>query len=303
MMSIDIIFLYALFFYYFVLILLFFLTMLRKNSKDKGLFYQWLIMFFMPFSGLLFLMIPMFNSDYSEDLYEFSGNSKEKLQKLYIADNLKDQEVVSIQDVLAINSVYEKRNVVMDLFSHESTEYVKELKIALRDRDTEVSHYASAAITALKNRLERKIYTTKKEYLDRPSDTNAINYLHSIKSYIDSGLLNDNRIQKYEELFCCFIENWKEEDHKFKQQEFPTYLTYLIHLGEESKAIDLAERFVKETKSQEAYVSAIKVSYYFQKDKDFRRYLNNLKSEEFVLTDYNYDILQFFLQDEVDYER
>lgn len=52
-----------------------------------------------------------------------------KRQKLYIADIAKDREIISIQDVLAINSVCEKRSVVMDLFSCDSAQYVKELQI------------------------------------------------------------------------------------------------------------------------------------------------------------------------------
>ena len=65
----------------------------------------------------------------------------------------------------------------------------------------------------------------------------------------------------------------------------------------------LAERFVQETSNQDAYVAALKASYAFGRTEDFRRYLAELRKADLVLTDYHYDILQFFLQNEVWHEK
>lgn len=112
----------------------------------------------------------------------------------------------------------------MDLFSYDSAQYVKELQIALGDPDTEVSHYASAAIVGMKDRLEGKLSATKNDFLKHP--TTMSDHLVSIKAYIESGALNENRIRKYEELFCAFMDEWEEEDPLQKQEWFPTLLAY-----------------------------------------------------------------------------
>ena len=293
----------ALWVYYILLLVVVILSFIRKRSVTKGAAYEWLILFLLPFSGLLFLKFPIFDAHKTAGLDSFSGEAKAKRQKLYIADIAKDREIISIQDVLAINSVYEKRSVVMDLFSYESAQYVKELQIALGDPDTEVSHYASAAIVGMKDRLEGKLSATKNDFLNNPSDENAARYLVSIKAYIESGALNENRIRKYEELFCAFMDEWEEEDLLQKQEWFPTLLAYLTHLGHKEKTLALAERFVQETSSQDAYVAALKASYAFRRTEDFRRYLAELRKADLVLTDYHYDILQFFLQNEVRHEK
>jgi hypothetical protein len=293
----------ALLVYYVLLVVVVILRFIRKRSVTKGAAYEWLILFLLPFSGLLFLKFPIFDAHKTAGLDSFSGEAKAKRQKLYIADIAKDREIISIQDVLAINSVYEKRSVVMDLFSYDSAQYVKELQIALADPDTEVSHYASAAIVGMKDRLEGKLSATKNDFLNNPSDENADRYLVSIKTYIESGALNENRIRKYEELFCLFMDEWEEEDPLHKQEWFPTWLAYLTHLGYKEKTMTLAERFVQETRSQDAYVAALKASYAFRRTDDFRRYLAELRKEDLVLTDYHYDILQFFLQNEVRHEK
>jgi hypothetical protein len=293
----------ALWVYYILLLVIVILSFIRKRSVTKGAAYEWLILFLLPFSGLLFLKFPIFDAHKTAGLDSFSGEAKAKRQKLYIADIAKDREIISIQDVLAINSVYEKRSVVMDLFSYDSAQYVKELQIALGDPDTEVSHYASAAIVGMKDRLEGKLSATKNDFLNNPSDENAARYLVSIKAYIESGALNENRIRKYEELFCAFMDEWEEEDLLQKQEWFPTLLAYLTHLGHKEKTLALAERFVQETSSQDAYVAALKASYAFRRTEDFRRYLAELRKADLVLTDYHYDILQFFLQNEVRHEK
>ena len=293
----------ALWVYYILLLVIVILSFIRKRSVTKGAAYEWLILFLLPFSGLLFLKFPIFDAHKTAGLDSFSGEAKAKRQKLYIADIAKDREIISIQDVLAINSVYEKRSVVMDLFSYDSAQYVKELEIALGDPDTEVSHYASAAIVGMKDRLEGKLSATKNDFLNNPSDENATRYLVSIKAYIESGALNENRIRKYEELFCAFMDEWEEEDLLQKQEWFPTLLAYLTHLGHKEKTLALAERFVQETSSQDAYVAALKASYAFRRTEDFRRYLAELRKADLVLTDYHYDILQFFLQNEVRHEK
>ncbi len=293
----------ALWVYYILLLVVVILSFIRKRSVTKGAAYEWLILFLLPFSGLLFLKFPIFDAHKTAGLDSFSGEAKAKRQKLYIADIAKDREIISIQDVLAINSVYEKRSVVMDLFSYDSAQYIKELQIALGDPDTEVSHYASAAIVGMKDRLEGKLSATKNDFLNNPSDENAARYLVSIKAYIESGALNENRIRKYEELFCAFMDEWEEEDLLQKQEWFPTLLAYLTHLGHKEKTLALAERFVQETSSQDAYVAALKASYAFRRTEDFRRYLAELRKADLVLTDYHYDILQFFLQNEVRHEK
>ena len=293
----------ALLVYYILLLVVVILSFIRKRSVTKGAAYEWLILFLLPFSGLLFLKFPIFDAHKTAGLDSFSGEAKAKRQKLYIADIAKDREIISIQDVLAINSVYEKRSVVMNLFSYDSAQYIKELQIALGDPDTEVSHYASAAIVGMKDRLEGKLSATKNDFLNNPSDENAARYLVSIKAYIESGALNENRIRKYEELFCAFMDEWEEEDLLQKQEWFPTLLAYLTHLGHKEKTLALAERFVQETSSQDAYVAALKASYAFRRTEDFRRYLAELRKADLVLTDYHYDILQFFLQNEVRHEK
>ena len=293
----------ALLVYYILLLVIVILSFILKRGVTKGAAYEWLILFLLPFSGLLFLKFPIFDAHKTAGLDSFSGEAKAKRQKLYIADIAKDREIISIQDVLAINSVYEKRSVVMDLFSYDSAQYVKELEIALGDPDTEVSHYASAAIVGMKDRLEGKLSATKNDFLNNPSDENAARYLVSIKAYIESGALNENRIRKYEELFCAFMDEWEEEDLLQKQEWFPTLLAYLTHLGHKEKTLALAERFVQETSSQDAYVVALKASYAFRRTEDFRRYLAELRKADLVLTDYHYDILQFFLQNEVRHEK
>ena len=293
----------ALWVYYILLLVIVILSFIRKRSVTKGAAYEWLILFLLPFSGLLFLKFPIFDAHKTAGFDSFSGEAKAKRQKLYIADIAKDREIISIQDVLAINSVYEKRSVVMDLFSYDSAQYVKELQIALADPDTEVSHYASAAIVGMKDRLEGKLSATKNDFLNNPSDENAARYLVSIKAYIESGTLNDSMVRKYEELFCAFMEKWKEQDPIHKQEWIPTFLTYLTHLGHKEKTMAFAERFVQEASSQDAYVAALKASYAFRRTEDFRRYLTALRKADLVLTDYHYDILQFFLQDEVSHEK
>ncbi|HEX5351389.1 MAG TPA: hypothetical protein VFW58_07160, partial [Trichococcus sp.] len=134
-------------------------------------------------------------------------------------------------------------------------------------------------------------------------DENAQRYLVSIKSYIESGVHNESMVRKYERMFCVFMDEWEEQDPIHKHEWLPTFLVYLTHLGDSEKTLMLADRFVQETRSQDAYIAALKATHSFQRTNDFQRYLAELRKENLVLTDYHYDILQFFLQSEVKHDK
>ena len=84
--------LYGLVLYYCALVVVAIVTFLRKNETSRSIVYEWMIMFLLPFSGLFYLKFPIFNSQNTAGLDSFSSESKEKRQKIYIADVAKDKE-------------------------------------------------------------------------------------------------------------------------------------------------------------------------------------------------------------------
>lgn len=308
MMDLDKYFRYSLYFYYTALFLWLFYSMIRTRKYKHRILYELLIMTLLPFFGIFILKLSFwFQKDNHEKKIEEleDDNLGDELMKIstnvYKADVKKEMDMLSIQDVLAFNSVQEKRNAIMDLFSFGSEDYIKELQIALNDEDTEVSHYAATALVNLKDQLSMKVLDASNLYEEDPSSKHSQNYLQILNRYIDSGILNKNMRRKNERIFCQVFENSTARDLVNKNEWLPKYLEYMTNSGDEKKTLEVVKLFVENTRKEEAYVSALRATYALKKPEEFNAYLQDLRKEKLVLSEENYGILQFFLEGDGNY--
>lgn len=287
-----------LFIYYILLVLIYIMIGIVKKKRKKELLYELIFMVAVPFIGLFLLFISgifLEKDKVQTDLYRdwtLKGKTVEK------TDLSRDRELMSIKDVLSYSSVEEKRNMVLDLFRYDSEGYIKDLKMALNDPDTEVSHYASSALVDLLGKMSQKVSEARITYEKEKSDSNLQVYLGELDHIILSGILTASMENKYKQIFCEVLENSSSGNVVVQNKWVPSYILYSCDIGEKHRALQIAADFIENDPSEISYMTALRTTYTLKEGEAFRMYLSKLKEEEFVLNDLNYETLQFFLRGE-----
>ncbi|GEM_PF-3980673 len=201
----ETIFQWILLLYYLVLLVLFLVILMMKKQRFSLM--NWLIAFFLPLIGGIFVWLMQRkvreNPAAVEQYKEFS---KEESKPLFLADRQRDLHTASLTDILLFEDVTTRRDAVMRIFSSDSLQYVKELKRALADPDTEVSHYASSALTEIKRKFDNSVIELSKLVQEDESILqNKLMYAKTLHDYIESGILDPANRRKYQRQFCDLI--------------------------------------------------------------------------------------------------
>ena len=179
MMEID--FQWVLLLYYVVLIVMLLVIMITK--KQRFFLMNWFIAFFLPLIGGFFVWLMQRKTQENQAAVEqYKEFSKEEGPPLFQADRQRDLHTASLTDILLFEDVATRRDAVMRIFSSDSLQYVKELKKALSDPDTEVSHYASSALTEIKRKFDNSVIELSK--LVQEDESVLQNKLSYAKTYV-----------------------------------------------------------------------------------------------------------------------
>jgi hypothetical protein len=168
---------------------------------------NWLIAFFLPLVGIVLVWLMQRDFQNSEARVEsYKEAAPEIAPTLFQVDRQRDLQSASLTDILLFEDVATRRDAVMRIFSSDSLQYVKELKRALADPDTEVSHYASSALTEIKRKFDNAVIELSK--LVQEDETilqNKLLYAKTLHDYIESGILDPANRRKYQRQFCDLV--------------------------------------------------------------------------------------------------
>lgn len=285
--------------YVFAVLILFLIMLLSHPKQKKYHFYWMIILLMMPISGLGILVLSLFLVKKSQEPLPDIGNRKKKSRRLYRPETRRALDLSAIQDILVFDSVQERRNTVLDLFRYDSEKYVRELKIALEDQDTEVSHYASSALVEIQTRWDEQFFQGRHSWERNPNDPATVGaYLKILEQYMQSGAVDRFTRKKYEKIYCDVLEGLEGQPGAELYEAYPMYLRCLLSLGRREKALQAADLLIQASHTQETYMSVLETYFILQEKQRFDACLAHLRTEQFVLEDQNYERLRLFLEEE-----
>lgn len=158
--------------------------------------YMFFVVLFMPFWGVLVVLILHFQILFEADDGIEVGVEKLKLEsELYrsvtVDDKRNAKNTVPIEEALLINSPKERRTIIMDVLNDNPKEYIEFLQKAGNNDDTEVVHYAVTAMVEIAKENDYLLQEMERQYaLDR--DNPAV-----LEKYTDFlwGCLSQNLMQ------------------------------------------------------------------------------------------------------------
>ncbi|MDT3700459.1 MAG: hypothetical protein RO469_13690 [Thermincola sp.] len=266
----------------------------RINKQER--FANFCISLFFPVGGWITILILYLFKD--KRIKEIDDETEEDSPVTLFAERVdmdKERNVVPLEEALLINDTKTKRQQLIDTLKKDFSQYVDMLKTAVRDDDVETSHYAAAAVTEIKRKLDLKIQEFSVRYEKEKQDLEiAKGYAGVLEEYIHSNLLDEINKKKVMFTFIHVLENILNScpgDSKF----YKILINSLLEAGEMDKAGEYCRVYLENCADEEAFLVNFKY-FYLMKDKpSFDQLLKKLQSSNVRLTSKGVQVIRFWV--------
>lgn len=285
-----------------LIISLLFALYLYKKEKTTA-YIKFFIMFLLPLVGIvLFLIFEVYTKLFKEtDADKISMGDEKDLDfiSLLLTKSNVDKELnlIPIEDALILNDNATKRSLIIDALKGDTYKYIGFLKKALKDSDTETSHYAATAVTEIKGKLMLSLQELEARYEKSNGDVEYLKvYSDVLRKYILSGLLDEKTVRKNMFLYSKLLGRILEVS-----DDIECYIDEKVNYDIKLKKYDEAEKYCliyKEQfyKSERPYLLLLKL-YYTKKDKKrFDEIISELRKSNVKIQQYSLRVLRFWLE-------
>lgn len=281
---------------YYLIAVIYMILEYRKSKRNITV--KSMIAFFCPFVGF-FILYFMFHKLKNEEQIIPDGLIKKEQEQLAILQNVdveKETSIVPMKDALLLNDNQTKRKMLMDLLKNETFNRIEILQTALKNDDTETSHYAATAIQDIKGKLLNSIGEMEYQIEENPDDLKLlISFGQVIKNYLNTGFLDHRTVKQYSYRYSRIMENIIEINPK--EKEF--YIEKIncdLQLGELETAEKYCQLFLHHcANEEEAYFMSIKLYYTIKNQLKFHEVLQMLRQSPVRLTPQGLNKIRFWL--------
>jgi len=203
---------------------------------------------------------------------------------------------VPIEEALLESDNENTRKVLLDILKSDYDTSIPLLKKAIDSEDSEVSHYASAAISDVLSKFKKTQELLDKQYCENPEERGIlISYKKYMLQYLDYGIFPETELNTYLDIYESLM---KKEYELFKEEmEVGSYLEWIRLLLKENRQKP-AENWKDKMMFQypdalETYKVRLQYSYQYDK-KDFLKCICEIKESSVELDDEVLDIVRFF---------
>ena len=148
-------------------------------------------------------------------------------------------DILPMEDVLADGSPAQRRDLLLSVLHTGPEPFVRPLRVAGVNDDTEVVHYAVTALVELRSEFAQRIAGMEKRFQERPADGRILlEYADLDEEYIRSGIPENN--ERLERIAHCrtmlekFLQYkaWQETGRTTRGLTAPQNKKVLLRLGE-----------------------------------------------------------------------
>lgn len=131
------------------------------------------------------------------DLQRFEHQA-EFLTRPFVKDEMEAKTLISLEEALLLEDPMLRRQLMKNLVQENPSDFIAVLRRSCLSEDTEVSHYASAALMQIQNDYEVSVQKEAANMLKMKTSDSQKAYITTLDQYIKSGLLPENaeRIQR-----------------------------------------------------------------------------------------------------------
>jgi len=204
--------------------------------------------------------------------------------------------LVPMEEALILNDNNIKRRFLLDILKNDVKKNSNLLKKALKNEDTETSHYAATGIIEIKHRLLQSIQECNQKYKENQDEDSLISYAYALKAYQDCALEDEVNEQKNKSIY----QNILNELLEFYTQEEDFYIdriNYEIEKGDFDYAAFYCKKFLDAHKqSEKPYLMYLKLFYSSCDKKNFDHTLQALQDFQVSRSSITWDIKNFWME-------
>jgi len=285
----------ALMIYYMISI---FYLFFQYRKDRKNIVIKLLIIVFGPFIGLIILYFMFHNIENDKDLIpegliEVDNEESEVLRKV---DVEKETSIVPMKDALLLNNNQTKRKMLMDILKNDSFGHIEILQTALKNDDTETSHYAATAIQDIIGRLHNSIHQMEFQLEKNPNDLTILtSFAQVIKQYLNIVFLDERSEKQYLYRYSQILERLIEIK-PYEKEHYIEKINCDLQLDDLETAEKFTQIFIQNcSNEEESFFMAMKLYYILKDQLKFKEILQSLKDSSVRLSPQGLNKLRFWL--------
>ena len=261
--------------------------------------YMFFVVLFLPFWGLLAVLILHFQILFEADDGIDVGVEKLKLEsELYkivtIDDKKNAKNTVPIEEALIINSPKERRTIIMDVLNDNPKEYIEFLQKAGNNEDTEVVHYAVTAMVEIAKENDYLLQDLERQYAANPDDSTVLEkYTEFLWGCLSQNLMQGQVEVLNRELFSTLMQKKiavggsitdyvRIVENELKRKNFTYAGEYLRQMKE------------KYPKREEYYLFRLQYLASLGRGEDIKHLLNEIVESHIFLSSKTKEVLAFW---------
>lgn len=261
--------------------------------------YMFFVVLFMPFWGLLTVLILHFQILFRADDGIDVGVEKLKLEsELYksvtVDESKTAQNTVPIEEALLINTPKERRTIIMDVLNDNPKEYIEFLQKAGNNEDTEVVHYAVTAMVEIAKENDYLLQDFERQYAAHPDDLVILEkYIDFLWNCLGQNLMQGQVEVLNRELFSTLMQK------KIAASGSITDYKRVIENELKRKNYTLAGEFLRQMKasypkSEEYYLLRLQYLASLGRGEDIKKLLNEVVESHIFLSSKSKEVLAFW---------
>lgn len=270
----------------------------KKNREES--IYRFAVVFFLPAAGFIYFIVSGFLSikctKGGKDLGTLHGIDRDVERSGYVSvDFQKEINVVPLEEALIVNSGKVKRKLIVETFKEDVEKYISYLQKALKDEDTETSHYAAATVMEVRRRLTLALQEMAVRYeRDRKNIETARLYADVLKRYLDSDFLDDRTYVKHRYIYSELLKNILDMDDT-NQMYYIEKINCDLESGDYVVAKEYCNRFNRSHPDSEMpYIMNMKLFYILKDYKKFSKALALLKESDIRFSNNTLNLVRFW---------
>ncbi|WNC13903.1 hypothetical protein [Brevibacillus brevis] len=284
---------------YYVLAVVYVLYSLRHREAKNGLA---AIVCFVPFAGLPLALVAEWRRSQAalEDTRRFElvvDLQKDRSGFFDKVDLQKETSIVPIEEALLLNDFRTRRRIVLDMLKDNSLDLASFLAKAVRNEDSETSHYAVTAMLELKRQMMAELQRAAVAAEQKPDDIHVLQrYAEIVKQSIENGLFDPETERTYSLLQADVLERLIAQDNCM-EEVFIDKIDCEIRLGRYEKAEEASKRFIQENpQSEMAFYMAMKLYYTLRAGTKFNEVLESLKRSTVKVSPRTLQLIRYWNQ-------
>ena len=258
------------------------------------------ISLFLPLVGVLLCKMVDYFAEHNasaqmDELYLGRGEMMDGLELLRPIEHDREVDKAPALDVLKMDQYSQRRQLIMETLRRDDTlDYLSILQEALSNEDQETSHYASAVIMDLQNRIQDRLNRCTRSYQEDPSDPQRQALLEQeLYHVMESGVFDRHTMARYQAQYSQLSDRLLAGG-EIRSEWYHHRVRVDLQAGAALHAKATAFRFMEACPDNEdAVVDVIQACIQLSDRESLDRFLARLKDMPVMLTDKSLPYIRF----------